>query len=195
MKAIVHTQYGPPDVLKLAEVEKPTPKDNEVLVKVYATTVTSGDYRMRDSEFSTRIMALLFGFNFGLTRPRDTILGSEFAGEIEKVGKDVTLFKKGDRVFGISGSDIGTYAEYVCMPEEAPMAIKPANVTYEEAAAVSFGAHEDLILLKELLEAGEIRAAIDRRYPLEQTAEAHRYAEKGHKKGNVVITVVAEGKT
>lgn len=328
MKAIVYTEYGPPDVLQLQEVEKPTPKDDEVLIKIYATTVTSGDYRARNLDVSTRIMGLLFGFNLGLTRPKNPKLGSELAGEIEAVGVDVQLFKKGDQVYGIIGSDLGANAEYVCMPETAAVAIKPANMTYEEAAAVPFGAHtalfflrdkaniqsgqkiliygasgsvgvyavqlakyfgaevtgvcsttnlemvkslgadkvidytkedftksgqtydiiyetvgkssfsrgksllkeegiylggnpgmsemvqmgwtsmtsskkaifgpapehkEDLIFLKELIEAGKLKAVIDRRYPLEQTAEAHRYAEKGHKKGNVVITVAHNG--
>jgi len=327
MKAIVYTKYGPPDVLQLKEVEKPTPKDNEVLIRVYATTVTSGDYRMRSSPASTRFLALLFGMNFGLIRPKNPILGNELAGEIEAVGKDVKLFKEGDQVFG-EGS--GTYAEYICLPEEGVLAIKPANMTYEEAAAVPFGAHsalfflrdkgniqsgqkvliygasggvgtaavqlakyfgaevtgvcsttnlemvkslgadkvidytkedftksgqtydiiyetvgkssfsrnmsslkkkgiylagnagllqtvqmlwtskiggkkvifgpaperkEDLIFLKELVEAGKIKPVIDRRYPLEQTAEAHSYVEKGHKKGNVVIAVADSSKT
>ena len=321
MKAIVYTKYGPPDVLELREVEKPIPKDNEVLIRVYATTVTSGDYRMRSSPASTRFLALLFGMNFGLIRPKNPILGNELAGEIEAVGKDVKLFKEGDQVFG-EGS--GTYAEYICLPEEGVLAIKPANMTYEEAAAVPFGAHsalfflrdkgniqsgqkvliygasggvgtaavqlakyfgaevtgvcsttnlemvkslgadkvidytkedftksgqtydiiyetvgkssfsrnmsslkkkgiylagnagllqtvqmlwtsmigskkvifgpaperkEDLIFLKGLVEAGKIKPVIDRRYPLEQIAEAHSYVDKGHKKGNVVITV------
>ena len=325
MKAVVFTEYGSPDVLQLTEVEKPTPKEDEVLVRVYATTVTSGDYTMRSSPVSTRMMALLVGMNFGLTKPKSTILGAEFAGVIESVGEDVTLFKEGDQVFGDTGSSYGAYAEYLCMPEDGALAIKPANLTYEEAAAVPRGANtalfflrdkgniqsgqevlvygasgsvgtnavqlakyygaevtgvcstanlemvtslgadkvidytkddfadngqtydviyetvgkssvshgksalkengiylagsgglsgmaqmawtsmagskkvifgvaperkEDLIFLKELVEAGELKPVIDRRYPLEQTAEAHRYADKGHKKGNVVITVV-----
>jgi 2-desacetyl-2-hydroxyethyl bacteriochlorophyllide A dehydrogenase len=330
MKAIVYTEYGPPDVLQLKEVAKPTPKEDEVLIRVYATTVTSGDYRMRSSPASVRILGLLFGINLGLRRPRNTMLGSELAGEIEAVGKDVKLFKKGDQVFGSTETSFGANAEYVCMPEEGALAIKPANMTYEEAAAVPFGAtsalfflrdkgniqsgqkvliygasgavgtaavqlakvfgaevtgvcsttnlelvkslgadkvidytkedftksgqtydiiyetvgkssfsrnigslkkkgiylagnaglrqtfqmlwtsmigsqkiifgpasvrKEDLIFLKELIEAGKMKAVIDRRYPLEQTAEAHRYVEKGHKKGNVVITVVHNNKT
>jgi len=327
MKAIVCTKYGPPEVLQLKEVTKPTPKDNEVLIRIHATTVRSGDCRIRSSThplwywLPARIM-------FGLTRPRKTIPGDELAGEIESKGKDVTLFKKGDQVFGniwvISFG--GANAEYICLPEEW-VALKPANMTYEEAAAVPvggltalhflrkgdiqsggkvlifgasgsvgtfavqiaryFGAEvtgvcsttniemvkslgadkvidytqedftksgqtydiifdtvsktsfsrcksslkqrrnyltvdwpllealwtsmvgslpgrqtgkklifgmaspnpEDLIFLKQLIEAGKIKSVIDRTYPLEQTAEAHRYVEKGHKKGNVVIIV------
>ncbi len=329
MKAIVATKYGPPDVLQLKEVEKPTPKDNEVLIRIHATTVTSGDVVIRSSKYAGlfwpigRIM-------FGLIRPRKTIPGNELAGEIESIGKDVTLFKKGDQVFGVTSSLSfgGTNAEYKCLSEEELVATKPANMTYEEAAAVPiggltalpflrkggiqsgqkvlifgasgsvgtfavqlarhFGAEvtgvcsttniemvkslgadkvinytkedftksgqtydiifdtviktsfsrcksslkqrgvylttdwpllqaqalwasmvgskkvifgvlsqnpEDLIFLKELIEAGKLKSVIDRRYPLEQTAEAHRYVDKGHKKGNVVISVANNDKT
>jgi NADPH:quinone reductase-like Zn-dependent oxidoreductase len=322
MKAIVYTKYGPPDVLQLKEVAKPTPKDNEVLIKIYATVVTTVDCGTRKGEpFFGRIVT-------GLLRPKTTILGFEVAGEIEEVGKDVKRFKEGDQVFGITTTSLGGHAEYICLPEDAPVAIKPVNMTYEEAAAVVegactalpflrdkaniqsgqkvlingasgsigtaavqlakyFGAEvtgvcsttnlelvkslgadkvidytkedftksgqtydiifdtvgkssfsrckgsltqkgvyltatglavvpqmlwtskigskkailaltglmpssektKNLVFIKELIEAGKIKAVIDRRYPLEQTAEAHRYVDKGHKKGNVVITV------
>jgi NADPH:quinone reductase-like Zn-dependent oxidoreductase len=332
MKAIVYTEFGPPDVLQLKEVEKPTPKDNEVLIRVYATSVTAGDVNARGFVAVPPGLGLLARLMLGLRKPKRTILGGDLAGEIEAVGKDVRLFKEGDQVFGIDGSGSGAYAEYKCMPEEGALAIKPANMTYEEAAAIPFGAtaalyflrdkgniqsgqkvlingasgsvgtaavqlaknfgaevtgvcsttnlelvkslgadkvidytkedftqsgetydvifdtvrkssfsrskrslkqngfylavaggldaliqmlwtsmigskkvvfgggsacerKEYLIFLKELIEAGKIKAVIDRRYPLEQTAEAHRYVDKGHKKGNVVITVEHNNKT
>ncbi|MCP9908290.1 NAD(P)-dependent alcohol dehydrogenase [Cyanobium sp. BA5m-21] len=331
MKAIVYTVYGPPDVLHLQDVEKPTPKDSEVLIRVYAATVTAGDVNVRGFTFVPPGFGPLPRLMFGLRKPKKTILGTELAGEIEAVGKDVTLFKKGDKVFGIGSEIFGAYAEYTCRPQAGALAIKPANLTYEEAAAVPFGAvtalyflrdmaklqrgqkalingasggvgtyaiqlakysgaeitgvcstanlalvkslgadkvidytkedftqsgetydiildtvvgktsfsrckgslkpkglylavagglqemgqmlwtsitggqkvifgspperKEELIFLKELIEAGKIESVIDRRYPLEQTAEAHRYVDKGHKKGNVVITVEHSGIT
>ncbi len=328
MKAIVYTKYGSPDVLQLKEIEKPTPRDNEVLVKVYATTVTAVDSTFRKGDqFSAKLYT-------GLIRPKNPILGSELAGEIEAVGKDVKRFQEGDQVFGATDAGFGAHAEYVCLPEEGALAIKPANMTYDEAAASngvltalpflrdngniqsgqkvlingasgsvgtfavqlakyygaevtgvcsttnlemvkSLGADQvidytkedftkngqtydiifdavakssfsrckdslkqkgiyltvavtliillqmlwtskigskkaiiafaglrpaseqtkDLIFLKELVEAGTIKSVIDRRYPLEQIAEAHRYVDKGHKKGNVVITVAHNNKT
>jgi NADPH:quinone reductase-like Zn-dependent oxidoreductase len=325
MKAVMYTEYGSPDVLQLKEVEKPTPKDDEVLIKVYAATVTAGDVNVRGFTFVPPGFGPLPRLMFGLTKPKIAILGTELAGEVEAVGKAVALFKKGDQVFGIGSEIFGAYAEYACRPEKGALAIKPTNLTYEEAAAVPFGAgtalyflrdmaklqrgqkvlingasggvgvyavqlakyygaevtgvcstanvellkslgsdkvidytkedftksgetydmildtvvgktsfsrckgslrqngiylavagglqeaaqmvwtsitggkkvifgspverKEELIFIKELVESGKIKPVIDRRYPLEQTAEAHRYVDTGRKKGSVVITV------
>ena len=330
MKAIVYTEYGTPDVLQLKEVDKPIPKDNEILIRIHATPVNYGDTLARNfREVSPRKFNMPFFFwlpariVFGISKPKINILGSELAGQIEAVGKDVKRFKKGDPVFGYRGQSMGANAEYLCMPEDGLVTIKPTNMTYAEAAAVPYGALtalnllrkvniqrgqkvlingasggigsaaiqlakyfgaevtgvcstprlefvksigadrvidytkedftqngetydlifdilgrssfsrcksslnengryllasfkmkqlfqmlwtsmigskkvicalsgekiEDLIFIKELVEAGKIKSVIDRRYPLEQTADAHRYVETGHKKGNVVITL------
>ncbi len=334
MKAVVWTKYGPPEVLQLQEVAKPTPKDKEVLIRIYATTVTAGDCELRRLKLplglSLPIRALVGLIR--LIRPRPIILGQELAGEIEAVGKEATRFRKGDQIFGWSGLRLGAYAEYKCLPEDGVLAIKPSNMTYEEAAVLPVGGLEavhfmrngtiqsgqkvlingaggsigtfavqlakyfgaevtgvdstekldmlrligadhvidytredftqngetyevifdvvgkssfsrsvrslahngryllgnprlsqrvrgqwtslrsskkvipytartageytaDLHFLKELIEAGKIKSVIDRRYPLEQIAEAHRYVDTGQKKGNVVITVEHDNKT
>ena len=322
MKAIVYERYGPPEVLQLKEVEKPTPKDNEVLIKTHATTVTSGDWRVRSLSVPVGF-GLISRLVFGISRPRQPILGTELAGEIESVGKDVNKFKVGDQVFAFSGASMGCHAEYKCMPEDGAVALKPPNLTYDEAAAISFGGTtaldflrrgklqrgervlvngasggvgtaavqlarhfgadvtgvcstanvelvrslgathvvdytkedftrngetydvivdtagtapfsrskaslkeggrllmvlgglpdmlqipwvsmtsnkkviagpaaeraDDLRFLAELAQAGEFKPVIDRRYPFERIAEAHRYVDTGRKKGNVVITL------
>lgn len=324
MKAIVCTKYGPPDVLQLKAVETPVPKDNEVLVKIHATSVTAAD--VIDRSFTFPLYLWPFArMSLGLIKPKHPILGFELAGEIESVGKDIKLYKEGDKVFASTFEfGFGCYAEYKCLDEKGTLAIKPTNMTFREAATVPLGgltalsflrdrAHiqsgqtilingasgsvgtyaiqlakyygaevtgvcstvnlemvkslgadnvidytkedftrsgrtydvifdvvnkssfsrckrslkkrgiyletfptmafifqmlwtsmigsrkvisgeasekaDDLYFLKDLIEKGKIKAVIDRSYPLEQTAEAHRYVEQGHKKGNVVITV------
>lgn len=330
MKAIVYEEFGPPDVLQLKDVEKPSPKDNELLIRVDATTVNYGDITARNfrnispRKFNMPFLFLIFArLYFGLRKPRVRILGSEFAGRIEAIGKDVKWFREGDEVFGYRGQPMGAYAEYLCMPEKGVVAAKPANMTAEEAACIPYGAitalnilkkadirsgqkvlvngasggigsaavqlakhygaevtgvcatprlefvrslgadkvidhtkedfterdetydlifdilgkssfarcknslkkngryllasfktkplfqmlwtsmrsgkkvicgmssyrSEDLASIKELAGAGKIKAIIDRRYPLEQAAEAHRYVETGLKKGSIVITL------
>ena len=323
MKSMIWTKYGPPDGLQLKEIDKPTPRDNEVRIRIVATTVTAGDCEMRSLKIPI-LFRLPVRIYMGFRKPRGIILGQELAGEIESVGKDVKLFKKGDQVFATTGFGFGAYAEYKCLPEEPKMGVlasKPVNMTYEEAAAVPtgglealhflrkgniqsghkiliigaggsigtfavqlaryFGAevtgvdsagkldmlrsigaehvidytqkdftkivetydvifdvmgkssfsgslrslkqdgrfllgnaglsqrvrgrwtsmrsskkviigaaiqkNEDLLFLKELIEAGKIKPVIDRCYPLEQIAEAHKYVDTGQKKGNVVI--------
>lgn len=326
MKAIVWTKYGSPDVLQLKEIAKPSPRANEVLIKIHATTVTAGDCEARNLKMPI-LIRLPMRMYVGFRKPkRITILGQELAGEIEAIGKDVKRFKVGDPVFGTTGLGFGAYAEYICLPEESAMGVlatKPANMTYEEAAAVPtgglealhfirrgenqhgekvliigaggsigtyavqlakhFGAEvtgvdstgklemvssigadhvidytkedftkngetyhvifdvpgkssfsgsmrslkhngryllanprlshilqrpwtsmrggkkvifgaasqktEDLIFLRDLIEAGHIKAVIDRRFSLEQIADGHKYADKGQKKGNIVITI------
>ena len=142
MKAIVYTKYGSPDVLKFMNVEKPTPKDNEVLIKIYATTVNRTDCAFRTAT------PFIVRFFSGLLKPKNTILGSELAGKIEAIGKDVKLFKKGDPVFGLSTFKFGGHAEYVCISEAGSIAAKPVNMSYDEAAAVCDGAFLALNVLR-----------------------------------------------
>lgn len=322
MKAVVYERYGPPEVLQFKEVEKPTPKNNEVLIKTHATTVTSGDWRVRSLNVPVGF-GLIMRLLFGVSKPKQPILGTELAGVIESVGEGVRKFKVGDQVFAFSDAAMGCHAEYKCMPGDGAVALKPVNLTYDEAAALSFGgttaldflrrgklqsgervlingasggvgtaavqlakhfgaivtgvcstanmelvrslgaSHvidytredftqncesydvivdtagtapfsrskaslkkggrllmvlaglpdmlripwvsmtsskkiiagpaagraEDLCFLAGLAEAGKFKPVIDRRYPFEQIAEAHRYVDTGRKKGNVVITL------
>lgn len=157
MKAIVYTEYGPPDVLQLKEVAKPNLNDKEILIRVCATSINFGDTLVRNfkeippRKFHMPFLFWLFGkIYFGFRKPKRTILGSEFAGKIEAVGKDVKLFKKGDKIFGYCGPSMGAYAEYLCMPENGVVAGKPANMTYAEAAAVPYGAIMALNLLRKV---------------------------------------------
>jgi NADPH:quinone reductase-like Zn-dependent oxidoreductase len=147
MKAVVYHEYGSPDVLKFAEVEKPTPRDHEVLVKVHATTVTVADFRSRSFTVPP-VFWLPARISLGFTKPRKPILGVELAGEIESVGKEVKRFKKGDQVFAATLVDFGAYAEYKCLPEDAAVSIKPSNISYEEAAALPIGARTALHYLR-----------------------------------------------
>lgn len=157
MKAIVYTEYGTPDVLHLKEVERPTPKDNELLIKVHAVSVNIGDIWARNfkamspSKFS---MPFLFWLparmSFGFSKPKVSILGNEFAGQVESVGKNVTSFKPGDQVFGYRGQSLGANAEYICMPENGLVTTKPSNLTYEEAAVLPYGTLTALNLLRKV---------------------------------------------
>ncbi len=143
MKAAIYRRYGPPEVVHVEEVERPSPRDNDVLVRVHATTVAAADWRLRRARpFLVRIMS-------GLLRPKNRILGMEFSGTVESVGKSVTAFRVGDQVFGSTGFKFGAHAEYLCVPENGVVAIKPVNMTLEEAAAVLFGATSALHFLRQ----------------------------------------------
>ncbi|GAB6438592.1 NAD(P)-dependent alcohol dehydrogenase [Bacillus luti] len=147
MKAIVYTKYGPPDVLQLKEVEKPSPKENEILVKIKATTVTAGDIRSRSFTVPSSVW-IPARITLGFKHPKKQILGMEFSGEVESVGKNVTRFKVGDPVFAATQTNFGSYAEYICLPEDGPVCVKPSNITYEEAAALPIGARTALFFLR-----------------------------------------------
>jgi NADPH:quinone reductase-like Zn-dependent oxidoreductase len=149
MKALVYTQYGSPDVLDMQEVARPEPEENEVLIKIEAAAVSSTDSTLRKGD------QCLVRLAFGLTRPKKTILGTEFSGVIEQVGTKVTRFKKGDQVYAASGVDLGAHAEYICLPEDGALAIKPGNVDFEQAAAICEGG---LTALPFLRDTGRIQA-------------------------------------
>lgn len=150
MRAAVYRKYGPPDVVRIEDVEKPVPKDNELLVRVRATTVCTGDWRLRRAD------PILVRFVFGLWRPKKTnILGMEFAGTIEAAGKNVTRFGVGDQIFGLTGFRLGAHAEYVCVPEDGTIAKKPGKIMLEDAAAVLFGGSTALYFLKGRIQAGQ----------------------------------------
>jgi NADPH:quinone reductase-like Zn-dependent oxidoreductase len=148
MKAIVYRRYGSPDVVALAEVPKPAPKDNEVLIRIHATTVTTGDWRARSLKMPAGF-GLMGRLAFGVFGPRKPILGTELAGVVEKAGKAVTRFKTGDEVFAFPGASFGGHAEYRIMSEDGLIALKPANLSFEEAAALSFGGTTALIFLRD----------------------------------------------
>ena len=155
MKAIVHTAYGPPDELQLKEVEKPVPKDNEVLIKIHATTVTTTDCNVRNLTFLPTLLRLPMRMQLGFRKPNIKILGIELAGDVEAVGKDVTRFQTGDQVYGTPEPAWGAHAEYICIPEDGVLAKKPANMTYEEAASVTLAGHTALYFIRDL---GKIQA-------------------------------------
>tara|TARA_R110001592_G_scaffold64165_1_gene196974 strand:+ start:14722 stop:15708 length:987 start_codon:yes stop_codon:yes gene_type:complete len=148
MKAIVYEKYGSPDVLKMKEIAKPIPKDDEVLIKVYAAEVTKADCEMRSFQFPVKWFWLPLRFALGLFKPKNQILGSYFSGEIEALGKDVSKFKKGDRIFGVCNLRLGAYGEYVCLPASYTLVSKPSNLSYEEAAVVPLGGLNALHFLR-----------------------------------------------
>ena len=156
MKAILHNQYGSTDLLQFKEVDKPVPKDNEVLIRVHATTVSTGDCNMRNFTFVTKSMLPVAKLMFGIGKPwKERILGTELAGEVVAAGKDVTRFKVGDRVFGSTGMAGGGHAQYACLPEMGALAIKPDSLSWDEATAIPFGANTALYYLRDL---GKIQA-------------------------------------
>lgn len=159
MKASLHTQYGSPDLLQLKEVETPTPKDNEVLIAIHATTVSTADCNVRNFTFVTKSMLPIAKLMFGIRKPwRARVLGTELAGEVTRTGKDVTRFKTGDQVVASTGAAGGGHAQYACLPETGAVAIKPDSLSWEQAVAIPFGANTALYFLRDL---GKIRAGQD----------------------------------
>jgi NADPH:quinone reductase-like Zn-dependent oxidoreductase len=159
VKAILHTQYGPPTLLQFKEIDKPVPRDNEVLIAIHATTVSTGDCNVRNFTFVTKSMRPIAKLMFGIGKPwKARILGTELAGEVERTGKDVKRFKAGDRVVASTGMAGGGHAEYACLPENGALAIKPDSLSWEEAVAIPFGANTALYFLRDL---GQIRAGQD----------------------------------
>lgn len=150
MKAILHTKYGSPNELQLKEVVKPVPKDNEVLIKIHATTVTTTDCNVRNFTFVSKSFKLIARLMFGFNKPKINILGIDLAGEIEAVGQDVKLFNVGDLVFGTPGISFGAHAEYICMPEKGVLVKKPTHMTYEEAAAIPLAGNTALFFIRDL---------------------------------------------
>jgi NADPH:quinone reductase-like Zn-dependent oxidoreductase len=151
MKAVLHTAYGPADLLQVTEVEKPVPGDHQVLIRIRATTVSSGDCNVRNLTFVPRSMAPIAKLMFGIRKPwKARILGTQLAGEVEAVGREVTRFKAGDRVFGSTGMSGGGHAQFACLPESATLAIKPERLSWEEAVAIPFGADAALFYLRDL---------------------------------------------
>ena len=156
MKAVLHTQYGPANLLQLREVEKPLPKDNEVLIAIHATTVSTGDCNMRNFTFVTRSMLPFAKLMFGIGKPwKERVLGTELAGQVESVGKDVKRFKTGDRVVASTGMAGGGHAQYACVPEKGALAMKSDSLSWEQAVAIPFGANTALYFLRDL---GKIQA-------------------------------------
>jgi len=150
MKAIGHTKFGPPDELQLKEVEKPVPNDKKVLIKIHATTVTTSDCNARNFTFVPKSFMFFARIMFGFKKPKIKILGIDLAGEIETIGKGIKLFKEGDQVFGSPGTKFGGHAEYSCVPEEGALAIKPADMSWEEAAAISLAGNTALFFIRDL---------------------------------------------
>src|SRR4249920_2094136 len=156
MQAILHTQYGPPDLLQFKEVDKPAPKDNEVLIAIHATTVSTGDCNVRNFTFVTKSMVPMAKLMFGIGKPwKARVLGTELAGEVESTGKDVKRFKAGDRIVASTGMAGGGHAQYACLPEKGAMALKSDSLNWEEAVAIPFGANTALYFLRDL---GKIQA-------------------------------------